>query len=332
LDFKQNIDDLYLLLKCDDDAFNCWEASRTLAYTVLDELIHSYNTQQRYHLDERYSNTLAHLLLQSDRDPALIARILQLPTPQQIAERYTSDIPVEAIVISHNTLRETLALRLYNHFSEKYHALTHEPLVDYNANAAARRQLQNTCLYYLVHSNNEEGMTTAIAQYHEARNMTNRVAALHCIANCQHPARQQLLDDFYACWQQDELVVDKWFSLQATSELPNTLDTVQSLLQHPHFTYKNPNKVYSLIGAFANHNFEHFHGMDGLGYVFLAEQVRLVDRINPQIAARLVTPLTYWQPHQPLRQDLMQQALQSILDDNSLSKNVFEIVSKALIV
>lgn len=330
LNYNYTTDELYTLLHHDDDAFNRWDAGQKLAYAIIDELIASYNTQQRYHLDERYPQALLHLLKQSQADPALVARILQLPTPQQIAERYTRDIPVEAIVIAHHTLRETLALRLYEALSEKYIALSHEKLMDYNANAAGVRQLQNTCLYYMVHSNNEEGMTQAIAQYHEADNMTNRLAALSVIANREHPTRQLLLDDFYSRWQQDDLVLDKWFGLQSTSELPSTLDTIKDLLKHSSFSYKNPNKVRALIGAFAMYNFEHFHGMDGMGYLFLAEQVRIIDRINPQIAARLVTPLTYWQPQQPLRQDLMQQALQSILDEKQLSANVYEIVSKAL--
>lgn len=330
LKYQRCLDDYYVLLKHDDDAFNRWQAAQELAHHALDELMHSYQTAQLYRLDERYIDALIHALTHHAADPALCARILTLPSLQQISERFTHDMPVEAITITRANLRETLAIRLYDHLLTTYHQLNQTVPYQFNALETGRRSLKNTCLYYLVHSDNAQGLALAVDQYHSANNMTDRLAALSCVVNCENDARSLLLKDFYLRWQQDSLVLDKWFTLQATSELVDALDNVKKLLNHPAFSYTNPNKVRALIGAFANNNFAHFNAMDGSGYFFLAEQVCILDKINPQIAARLVTPLTHWQPHQGLRQDLIHDALRRILEEPELSNNVYEIVSKSL--
>lgn len=330
LEFTRPISDYYTLLKHDDDAFNRWEAAQELGFHMLDVFIDAYQNEHQYKLDERYIDALYHALKSTSQDPALSARILMLPSLQQMSERYQSNMPVEAITIAHATLRETLAIRLYDLMLTTYKRLNQHQTYQFNATEAGRRSLKNACLYYLVHSDNEEGLALAIEQYHFANNMTDRLAALSLIVNCENDSRSILLEDFYNRWHHDSLVMDKWFALQSTSELVDVLDNVKSLLQHPAFSYKNPNKVRALIGAFAMNNFAHFNAMDGSGYFFLAEQVCLIDKINPQIAARIVTPLTRWQPQQPLRQELMQDALNRILAEPKLSNNVYEIVSKSL--
>lgn len=330
LEITRSIDDYLALLKHDDDAFNRWEASQELAYHMLDTFINAYQQAVPYKLDERYIDALYHALKNTTHDLALSARILMLPSLQQMSERYQKDMPVEAITIAHATLRETLAIRLYDMVLSTYKRLNQHQAYQYNASEAGRRSLKNACLYYLVHSDNDEGLALAIEQYHFANNMTDKLAALSLIVNCENDSRRVLLEDFYLRWQQDSLVMDKWFALQSTSELADVLDNIKSLLMHPAFSYKNPNKVRALIGAFATNNFAHFNAMDGSGYFFLAEQVCIIDKLNPQVAARIVTPLTRWQPQQALRQELMQKALQQILAEPKLSNNVYEIVSKSL--
>lgn len=327
LQIKQSQDHLYTMFRHDNDAFNRWEAGQTLAFHLIDELMTAY-TEGQYHLDERYPTTLT-AILQSDIDPALAARMLLLPTPQQIADRYTQ-VPVEAIVTAYQTLREILAIRLYDTCLALYQQLAKPVAYHFTAADAGRRSLKNACLYYLVHSYNPEAINLAVMQYRQANNMTDKLAALSALVNCENAERNLLLNDFYQHWQHDSLVVDKWFVLQSTSELSDTLDNIKLLLQHPAFTYTNPNKVRALIGAFTTNNFAHFHALDGSGYAFLANQVRIIDKINPQIAARLVTPLTRWHTQQPLRQELMQDALHFILKEPSLSSNVMEIVTKGL--
>jgi aminopeptidase N len=169
-----------------------------------------------------------------------------------------------------------------------------------------------------------------VRQYREADNMTNAIAALHSVVNADLPAAMALLDDFHARWQHDPLVVDKWLILQAGCTLPGTLDRVKALTAHPSFTYKNPNKVRSLIATFCASNHSQFHAADGSGYAFLGDQILLLDTLNPQIAARMTTPLTQWQRYDAARQQLMRQQLERIGKQPSLSNDVKEVVERSL--
>jgi aminopeptidase N len=159
--------------------------------------------------------------------------------------------------------------------------------------------------------------------------MTDVSAALAGVVNADRPAGDELLADFYNKWRNDPLVVDKWLMLQATCILPGTLDRVKELMNHPAFSMKNPNKVRSLIGAFCS-NQQQFHLIDGSGYTFIADQIMALDPLNPQIASRLVTPLTMWKRYDRIRQELMQAELERIGALPGLSADVGEIVDKSL--
>ena len=146
----------------------------------------------------------------------------------------------------------------------------------------------------------------------------------------QHTGPVQALAAFYQAWQHEELVVDKWFMLQATSALPGTLDQCRALLGHPAFALKNPNRARSVISSFASANPLHFHERSGAGYAFLADQVIALDPINPSMAARFVQPLGTWRRQDPARQALMKQALDRVLAVEGLSKGTYEMASKSL--
>ena len=160
--------------------------------------------------------------------------------------------------------------------------------------------------------------------------MTDSIAALSCVINADLDAGTALLADFHTQWQHDPLVVDKWLILQAGCTLPGTLDRVKVLTTHPSFTYKNPNKVRSLIATFCATNHGQFHAADGSGYTFLGDQVCLLDELNPQIASRMITPLTQWRRYNTVRQQLMRQQLERIGNQESLSDDVKEVVEKSL--
>ena len=164
--------------------------------------------------------------------------------------------------------------------------------------------------------------------------MTDVSAALRLLVNCEMPEaaplRQKALQDFYTRWQHEALVVDQWFSVQAGSVLPGTLDQVLSLMQHPAFDIRNPNKVRALIGAFCGQNALHFHEISGAGYEFLAERILQLNALNPQIASRLLTPLTRWRKYDDTRQRLMRVQLQRIAAEPDLSSDVYEVVVKSL--
>jgi aminopeptidase N len=156
------------------------------------------------------------------------------------------------------------------------------------------------------------------------------LAALTVLADLDCPERAAALARFYAAWLHDGLVIDKWFALQARSSLPATPSRVRELTRHPAYERKNPNRVRALVGAFAQGNQLRFHDASGAGYVFLADEVITLDKVNPTTAARLVQPLGTWRRHDPARQALMRGQLERVLAAPDLSKNTYEMVSKSL--
>ena len=159
--------------------------------------------------------------------------------------------------------------------------------------------------------------------------MTDCIAALANLVNVDHAVRQEVLTDFYNKWVGDPLVLDKWFTLQAISSLPDTLRNVEQLIDNPSFSIENPNKVRALIGAFCTSNHVRFHAKTGAGYRFLADRILELNIINPQIAARMVAPLIHWKRYDSARQQLMREQLERIAKGQNLSRDVYEIVNKS---
>jgi aminopeptidase N len=171
-------------------------------------------------------------------------------------------------------------------------------------------------------------------QFGNANNMTDVDAALRLLVNSRDAdavdLRDAALNNFYDTWRHESLVVNQWFTVQAVASRGGTLGRVKALMQHEAFDIRNPNKVRALIGAFCNMNALNFHALSGEGYVFLADQVVALNLINPQIAARLLTPLTRWKKYNSARQALMRAQLERIAAEPRLSKDVFEVVTKSL--
>ncbi len=160
--------------------------------------------------------------------------------------------------------------------------------------------------------------------------MTDVIVALALIADGDSVKRKELLADFAERWAHDPLVMDKWFSVQAISHRPDTLERVHKLMQHPAFSMRNPNKVRALIGAFSDGNPVRFHAADGSGYAFLADRILELDPLNPQIAARLLRVMARWRRYDPVRQAAMKAQLERIVAAPKVSKDVFEIATKSL--
>ena len=194
---------------------------------------------------------------------------------------------------------------------------------------ATRRRLRNLCLGYLNELDSVEQRDVAMQQFAGADNMTDQFAALSVLANGQGAQGEEALAAFYARWQHEALVVDKWLAVQAGSRVPGTLARVDSLTRHPAFDLRNPNKVYALLRTFgANHR--HFHAADGAGYRFLAGQITALDPINPQVASRLARCFDRWKRFDAVRQSHARAALESLRQQPGLSRDVFEVVDKAL--
>src|SRR5687768_13344471 len=315
LEYPYSEADLLHLMANDDDPFNRWEAGQRLATRAILEA---------KGVPPAAFVAAARSMLQ-DRDPAFAAEALNLPAESFLAEQMDVVDP-DALHQSRNRLRRELALALKEALIARYAELHGKGPYSPDAVSAGRRALRNLCLSYLV----EIGESAlAYEQFRTADNMTDAMAALAALANVDCPERQPALDAFYAKWQREPLVVDKWLAVQAGSRLPGTLARVNELLFHPAFDIKVPNKVYALIRAFsANH--VRFHAADGAGYAFLADQVIALNALNPQVAARMARGFDRWKKFDENRKAKAKAALQRIRDTKGLTRDVAEIVNKAL--
>ncbi|HET7672406.1 MAG TPA: aminopeptidase N C-terminal domain-containing protein, partial [Burkholderiales bacterium] len=232
----------------------------------------------------------------------------------------------DALHASRNALRKALASAHKDALLATYRKLENKGPYSPDPASIGRRALRNTCLGYLA----ELGEAKLVyAQYEGADNMTDAMAALTWLAHLDCPERQKALDAFHAKWKDEPLVVDKWLAVQAGSRLPDTLSRVRSLLGHPAFNIKVPNKVYALIRTFAA-NHARFHAADGGGYAFLADQVIALNSLNPQVAARMARGFDRWKKFDAGRQATARAQLERIRDSEGLTKDVAEIVTKAL--
>ncbi|WP_124951723.1 aminopeptidase N [Sulfuriferula thiophila] len=320
--------ELAFLLGHDSDAFNRWEAGQRLAGEIILGLVAAYRDGQAMTLDDSFVQAIAKAL-HSKLDPAVVAQLLTLPSELYLAEAMTT-VDVEGIHLAREFVRKTLAQRLKADFEQAYRANSVPGTYRFDAQNVARRSLKNLALSYLMTLNEPAARALCMQQFNSADNMTDSIAALAALSNQDCTERALALAAFYDKWRHDPLVLDKWFGLQAMSQLPGTLAEVQALVQHPAFEIKNPNKVYSLIGAYTRSNPIRFHDISGAGYAFLADQVLHIDTFNPSVAARMLGALSRWRKFDATRQALMQAQLQRIIAQPGLSKDAYEVVSKSL--
>jgi len=239
-------------------------------------------------------------------------------------------VNVDAIHNARKFLRKEIATVLEDELQACYHRnVTHDEYV-FNAEAMAQRSLKNLCLSYLAELETEKHLQICYQQFQTANNMTDQLAAVSILVNYECEYRQLSLDDFYQQWQQDNQVVEKWLAIQASADIPDALSSVKKLMLHAAFSMSNPNKLRAVIGRFCAMNAVAFHAENGEGYAFLVDQVLVLDKTNPQIAARLLQIMIRWQRYDEQRQTLMQQQFKRILETKSLSKDVFEIASRAI--
>src|SRR5688572_12081847 len=315
LNYPYSEADLLHLLAHDDDPFNRWEAGQRLTASII---LDSGGKPSAAFLD-------AALLAMGDADAAFVAELLTLPAETFLAEQMELVDP-DRLHESRNALRRALARFLETELLRTYERLTSKGPYSPDAQSIGRRSLRNLCLGYL----GELGQSAlAYEQFRRADNMTDSMAALHTLVNLDCPQRERALAEFYERWKDEPLVVDKWLAVQAGSRLPTTLQKVKELLSHPAFDLKVPNRVYALIRTFAA-NHVRFHAADGSGYAFLADQVIALNAINPQVAARMARAFDRWRRFDESRQARAKGELERIRDTEKLSKDVAEIVGKAL--
>ncbi len=333
LDYAYTREQLMAIMSRDADGFSRWDACQALSMKVIKDGMRAFRSGEKIAVDPLLIDAFGSVLSDSSLDKAMVALMLQLPTEASISEA-VEIIDVEAIHHARQTLREQIAIALASEMTAVYEANDTGKLFSASAGAMAERSLKNTVLGYLVHGKVAGALKLAESQLKSANNMTDEMAALTCIVNSSEEASAPLaarsLEEFYNRWQHESLVVNQWLMAQASCVLPGGLERVKQLMLHPAFDMKNPNKVRSLIGAFCSSNAVNFHVSGGAGYDFLAHQILTLNELNPQIASRLLTPLTKWKKYDSKRQSLMREALEQIMAAPDLSKDVYEVVSKSL--
>ncbi len=333
LEFDYRREDLLQLLSRDSDGFNRWEAGNRLAVRELQTLIEACRTGAPLCFDGALIDAYRELLEDEQLDPAMVAQLLTLPGESYLSE-LAEVIAVEAIHEARQFARRQLAEALRAQWLAVYerHRVGEAYLAD--ARQIAHRSLRNLALAYLLQLPEDEFIELAWQQFEDADNLTDINAAMAALLGNPAPRAQaraqEALQRYYDRWRDEPLVVNQWFQLQAGCPLPGGLERVQALMEHPAFELRNPNKVRALIGAFSVGNLVNFHRADGAGYEFLAAQVRVLDGLNPQIAARLLVPMTRWRKYPEPRAGQMRSALQSVLATPGLSGDSHEIASKAL--
>ena len=336
--FDYTSDELMFLIAYDSDGFVRWEAAQQLGLQIINELLQQRQNKKALKPDPRLiiaMEAVLDLALASDQgeaDLAMLARLLVLPSEAYISE-LSSEVDIDGIHDVREFLRKEIAVNLENKFLQVYQSLSVDKPYEVKADDIAQRALKNTVLNYLALLDDEK-IEACFEQYQQANNMTDQSSALRALLSAQSPRAIELKEkafaEFYEHWKHEPLVVEQWLSMQAGLSKKDNLPEVLKLTQHESFDIKNPNKVRSVIGAFCHQNLVGFHHDSGSGYQFLADNVITLNKLNPQIASRLLTPLTHWRKQQTHRQVLMREQLQRILNVENLSKDVYEVVSKSL--
>ncbi|WP_314154123.1 aminopeptidase N, partial [Rouxiella badensis] len=328
LDYKYGDHQLTFLMKHATNDFSRWDAAQSLLAIYIKLNVARHQQKQPLSLPLHVADAFRAVLLDESIDPALAAQILTLPSENEIAELFDIIDP-EAISAVHESITRCLAGEMADEFLAVYHA---NRLPSYRVEHAdiGKRSLRNVCLRYLAFADAAQADKLVSAQFEGADNMTDSLAAMSAAVAADLPCRDRLLSAYDERWHQDGLVMDKWFILQATSPAQDVLKQVRALLSHRSFSMGNPNRIRSLIGAFAQGNPAAFHAADGSGYAFLVEMLTDLNTRNPQVAARMVEPLIRLKRYDENRQNLMRQALQTLKGLENLSGDLYEKISKAL--
>ena len=331
LKINRDDEELAFCMAHETDDFNRWEAGQQLSTRIILSMVDSINEGKELLLPDYYVAACQKTLLDQTLDKALIARAITLPSLSYIGEMLTV-VDVDAIHQAREFIHSQLAQQLKDDLFHVYQSNVQD---EYNLLPVSmgKRSLRHQSLSYLMYVD-ELGESLAKAQYQSADNMTDQIAAFKSLVHSKTSDSKEVIEAFYQQWKNDNLVLDKWFTVQATdpnllADVPGT-KRVEQLFAHDDFDIKNPNRVRSLLGAFCSANPICFHDISGFGYGLLGSYIEIIDAINPQIASRLSVPLTRWKRYNEKRQQLMKSELQRLISLPELSRDVTELVEKSL--
>lgn len=322
-------DDLRFLMQHDSDPFNRWEASQKLATRRILDLVAARRAGASFTMDAADVDAYRALLHDHVADPALIAEAVTLPSEGDLALEMDV-IDVEGLYAARQYMRRELARALRGDWRQAYARHANDGGYRYHMRDVAARRLKNVALSYLMADAEDADIALALHQFNTASNMTDEFAALKSLVHLGASEGQSALQQFYDRWRHEDLVIDKWFTVQATAPMAATVAVVRQLRRHADFHLHNPNRARALAGAFAQANPIAFHDASGQGYDFLCAVVMEMAAFNPAVAARLLQPLGRWQRYDPGRQTMMKDRLRQILALPNLAKDVYEIAAKSL--
>ena len=323
--FDRSDEELAFCAANDSDGFNRWDAGQQLAIRIILNMVRNAGQQI---VPDYFVAAYQQTLLNKELDPALSARALTLPSQAYISEMMEV-VDVDAIHQSQKSMEQTLGSALFDSWLAVYQRCDSVEY-DLSPDSMGARVLKNTALSYMVASQDERAEPLALRQFKQATNMTDQLAAFRVLVHHACDSRDRVIEDFYQQWRHDQLVMDKWFMIQATAPQPDTLQRVEQLFEHDDFDLKNPNRVRSLLGAFCSANPICFHVNSGEGYRLLGHYIEQLNDLNPQIASRLTTPLTRWKRFDSQRQAHMKTELGRLKQLPQLSRDVYELVEKSL--
>jgi aminopeptidase N len=319
------------LMMHDSDPFNRWQAAQTYATRLLTAAARAGAGADAVTGEAaiRLAQALGITAAEAGLSAAYRAEFLRLPSESDVARELARDVDPDAVRQAHATLRATIGGKIRAALVETYDSAAAKGPYSPDAESAGRRALRSAALDLLTGTGEATEIERTLRHYREASNMTDAIAAVSILSHLAVPAREEVLADFYTRWQDEPLVLDKWFAVQARATRPDSVETVRALLSHPKFSLKNPNRVRALIGSFAHGNLTGFNHADGAGYELLAASALDIDRFNPHMAARLLGAFESWRTLEPGRRALAKAMLRQ-LASTELSTDSYEIVTKTL--
>ncbi len=323
LELAQSRADLVALIGFDDDPYVRWDAAQRLAFEAIDE------ASGALALD--YIHALRRVL-EGSSEAAMKAQLLALPTEASIADRDSQRGLVDVHKI--HAAKQSVAAALGEGLRDELTQIVERGLTSSQAYVPSAEQIGNRALVHtalnLLVAADVNWLQAARDMYFAATNLSDRLFAARLVVHHDDEVhRDEVLQHFFDRWQSENLVVNQWFVMQATRPVMSAVSDVHALTEHTAFDWRNPNKVRSLISAFAGANPVAFHSTDGKGYALLGNAVRRLQSSNPQIASRMLAPLTRFKRYAH-GQDAMRAELSAIAALDNLSQDVFEVVQRSL--
>lgn len=320
--------ELSLIMAEDSDLFNRWDAANRLYFREIVRIVEMIQNNREPEASGFLLDALDKLMQDRKAQKSFVALALTLPEEKEIAEQFEK-VDVEAVHKAGKYLKKEIAAKLEHRLTDIIEWCMDPDPASLDFEDISRRRLKNTALGYIGALETDAAVQEIYNRFANCENMTDEIAMLHVLADIDHEARDKALIRFYERWNHDPLVLDKWFTAQAVSSITSP-EAVELLSRHPEFSLKNPNRVRALPGAFAMQNQRNFHREDGKGYAFISNQIMELDRLNPQIAARLASAFDRRKKYDDKRNALMKKELEKISRSETISKNLYEVISRSL--